>query len=81
MIDLDKIREEIGITKHVFYTQNVAQYKNMHTYMQFYTIKVKNKLREFRKQHVLDFYHSDNSSSIDSNSQKIYPSAIWNTLE
>ena len=71
MSNLDKIREVIGITKHGFYARKVARDKNVYTYEQVLASKRKTRWGELQKQCVLDFCHSDDSSSIDSNSRKI----------
>ena len=70
MVNLDEIRNAIGITKYGFCERKTPRDKNVYTYEQVCASKRKNKWGELQKQSVLDFCHSDDSSSIDSNSHK-----------
>ena len=71
MVNFIKIRNAISITKHGFYARKIAWDKSVYTYEQFCASKRKTKWGALQKHCVLDFCHSDESSSIGSKSRKI----------
>ena len=72
--DLNKIRECIGVTRATFYKSVNLQEDNVNDIVRYEHVKRKNRqgnlLTLKQEQSVIDFCHSDESSSIDSNSKR-----------
>ena len=71
-LDMDKIRDVIGMSKNTFYIRKAPQQNDdINTYRLAEGSQRKTKWGYLQKKCVLDFCHSEDSSSIDSNSRKI----------
>ena len=70
-VDLDRIRGTIGMSKNAFYLRKVQQNDNIDSYRLVEGSRRKTKWGLLQRKCVLDFCHSEDSSSIDSNSRKI----------
>ena len=70
-VGLKRIREEIGMSKNAFYRRNLTRNLNIDSYELVETSHRQTKWGLLQRHCVLEFCHSEDSSSIDSNSRKI----------
>ena len=67
--DIDKIREAIGVCKVFFYGKSITRMTSAYTHSR--RTRYSTKYGDKQRQCVVEFCHSDESSSIDSNSRKV----------
>ena len=70
-VELERIREAIGVSKKSYYRKTIARTNKLDTYKPVAPSHRQTKWGIQQRRCVEDFCHSDDSSSIDSNSRKI----------
>ena len=70
-IGLEKIREALAVSKHSFYHKTITRTNKLETYKPVGLSHRQTKWAVLQRRCVRDFCHSEDSSSIDSNSRKI----------
>ena len=70
-VELERIREVLGVSKKSFYRKTIMRTNKLDTYKPVVRSNRETKWAVQQRRCVLEFCHSDDSSSIDSNSRKI----------